>query len=1292
MNKIVKAINFCFILYCLLSSEMINCARSKSLLKETQNYSGSISVNVTLNADIFKSALGSLTSSSAASATLQASASTKCVTKFYNFIKTLPFDVQDAIVSEFKKNTSANSCCTASSLIKAVSPLLNNNLRSFTNVMSSESEKSKTGLGCFRSPELIHKEIGMNVTTNLTGQNKDFIKEMLNTHHQVNADLAQCVVRLNKLRIKHLGLMCMDNDAVSKLFNFDADGNVSSPKKNPADLADISTDCTNYMKSYNTYSNTVLGGFIDNINYAIGSDQCDYFSNFFSFDINKDKNDKLFPSTANIYMTESSSELVKKYQSCASSQTSFNQTQVSELVSKVNYAQQTNPNGLATYIGRYDVNYDIIKDTFYLSEYPKFYVHCENKQCKALCSECNTLQWNSNNVTLTDTTELDVSCCDKVCIVHARILDTVNGEQMYIAGAETFYVNNDKYLRDFDDLLLAKARNANKCFDFNKTNVAAVNSTLSANTNTTASTNTTVNATTSSNSTNTTVSSNTTVNSNANATTASQNNLTDSALRAKLQGIIDRDAIYQNDYRFENVLDLYLNGSAHGNATAVKIKDYFYNELLKSNKTVYFACENGSCRVQCDDCGDKTFILQANNDYNTSSTNVVYKKSSPAMRTSGSISASAKFSIGGGSSLTSSSGSKTGSSLTSSSSSSTKTGSSLTSSSSSSAPSSSLKTGSSLTSSSSSSAPSSSYNSGSSSSTKTGSSLTSSSSSSAPSASYKNTGSSSTSTTTQTTTTHSSSSTSSNISSSSTFKFNLNIKIKTGSTVTSSSTNSAHYNYGSSSQSTKSSSLQSGATILGSSSSSYAKNTNSYSSSYGTNYFSTSPSKNSDVNSANSSSYNPNTYISHKNTVNYKINYQTTYNVYNSRSSSSSSSSRAYTYTPAYYDFNDYNAFSYHHSGFSRNLNIYNYNLNYYRPIYTSNIDFAESSVPYIKAEFDPSDWVPQIQPRFVIGQYMDKINSNINNLKIYIECCPTFCVTLVDTFKDGLSTGVYAKQRVFLDVVLRNFAFLNPTSLNRPQKKCVVSKFFSTYTAKPDYTILTTNSTTTTSTTNSTTILKDCHVSAPFDFIPVKDRCGAALTSTCNNANFQELVNKISAFIPSSSSDQQCGQIGACVNVTSSSNDADKQACGDSMYNLFMDNGIKINYNTVVSPCANKTITLASTTKALRTAMAEVGSHKMRTVHTALLQQQSNSTYADVNSLNSTQKSQYSNTSDSAQSAGSSSVTIDNSAPGKPATASDAELNSINSGPDAKLANSSGETLKRIGYLLLVSTLVILL
>ena len=69
---------------------------------------------------------------------------------------------------------------------------------------------------------------------------------------------------------------------IPKVYKTDADGKVLYPKKSEDNMTAIHTECIDYLKNYNQYSNTVMGAFIDNVNYLIGTEQCNYFSNFFS--------------------------------------------------------------------------------------------------------------------------------------------------------------------------------------------------------------------------------------------------------------------------------------------------------------------------------------------------------------------------------------------------------------------------------------------------------------------------------------------------------------------------------------------------------------------------------------------------------------------------------------------------------------------------------------------------------------------------------------------------------------------------------------------------------------------------------------------------------------------------------------------------------------------------------------------------------------------------------------------------------------------------------------------------
>jgi hypothetical protein len=409
----------------------------------------------------FSSSLKALNQKTA-SQSVTANQNNRCVSVFINLLKDFPQETQDLIVTEFLKTTSG-SCCDAATLQTTIKDSLYSILNNFSQTMTDQTVKAKMGLGCYRSQDMVTADQGMDLDASAISDNKTFIESMLLTTNFISADLANCMTYLHKLSLSNISLMCVDPSLYSTFFVMDVNGKALYPKRTPDTVHDLTFKCSfGYVQRMNDYTNIVLDAFVDNINFLIGTDKCNYYSNFFSFDSNVDTDDPMFPTEVpKTQQNYESSALIDKWATC--SNISFGGDKTSTLKNKVIYSQQTNPNGLSTYIGRSDINFNVIKDTFNVKDYPSFYIHCENSICNATCTpSCSSFK-DAGNVVQSNTTVLDVSCCDSVCLINVQISDTINSSPVILSGAEVFLITGDMYARDFDKLLLAKLSNFQSC-------------------------------------------------------------------------------------------------------------------------------------------------------------------------------------------------------------------------------------------------------------------------------------------------------------------------------------------------------------------------------------------------------------------------------------------------------------------------------------------------------------------------------------------------------------------------------------------------------------------------------------------------------------------------------------------------------------------------------------------------------------------------------------------------------------------------------------------------------------
>lgn len=540
--------------------------------------------NFTVNDNsAFINSINDLTDFTSTAELTTAASSNNCISKFLPLISSLPANVQSAIISEFKihatETTSDGSCCNSKRLIDAVSPLFNINLKSFSNLMTRQSNNIKSGYGGIRASEVLDSVIGANTTSATVTNNKKIINDLINNQNQLNTDLIKCATHINSFRIKNAGLMCLDSTAVSKLFNIGSNGLVYSIKNNNDDFYNIFERCIEYVQDFSNYSDIIFNSFFSNLNYAIGSDQCNYFSNFFGFDLNDDINDVLYPDEVNSFDNNSTAtDLLTKWSTCAIQYLNFSIYNVTDFITTVNYSITTNPNGLSTYIGRSDINYDKIKAGFYLNSVNTFYLSClGTNDCSYVCIDCDDLNFDNDNIIMSNTTDLNLTCCNNICIVVVKIEDTYENNLIDLYGAEIFDMNTNDELQDISDLLQTKLRNAALQFDSINTN-----------------------------------------------------NSTDSLL-FEIKNIVKNVDNYTVDYRMETILDLMISDT---NKKVTSVSDYFYNVLLNGTNNFTFTCINKVCNLVSDNYNNQQFNLYSNvtpvsSSKNNNTTNKTRKKYKP---------------------------------------------------------------------------------------------------------------------------------------------------------------------------------------------------------------------------------------------------------------------------------------------------------------------------------------------------------------------------------------------------------------------------------------------------------------------------------------------------------------------------------------------------------------------------------------------------------------------------------------------------------------------------------------
>jgi hypothetical protein len=256
----------------------------------------------------------------------------------------------------------------------------------------------------------------------------------------------------------------------------------------------------------------------------------------------EDTKDPLFPQNL-IDVQFSQSDLLEKWSKCAIG------SNVQNLKNLVSNSFKSYPEGLTTYFGRDVINFDIIRDTFTLDKYPSFSVHCENFNCSASCNGCDGLAWNNAGVLSGNGYTLDVSCCDKTCLIYIENIDGHN-------GAEIFYLREDKNFRNIDLLTLANLRNSNTCIKKQ----------------------------------------------------ATESGLNISKLSSFLDSINSNSNNYEIDLRYAGALNMNINIDGSN----VSIADYFSNTLLKADYPFNLGCELGKCVLECPTCDKKEYEIQKN--------------------------------------------------------------------------------------------------------------------------------------------------------------------------------------------------------------------------------------------------------------------------------------------------------------------------------------------------------------------------------------------------------------------------------------------------------------------------------------------------------------------------------------------------------------------------------------------------------------------------------------------------------------------------------------------------------
>jgi hypothetical protein len=359
--------------------------------------------------------------------------------------------------------------------------------------------------------------------------------------------------------------------------------------------------------------------------------------------------------------------------------------------------------------------------------------------------------------------------------------------------------------------------------------------------------------------------------------------------------------------------------------------------------------------------------------------------------------------------------------------------------------------------------------------------------------------------------------------------------------------------------------------------------------------------------------------------------------------------------------------------GFYSYYYIPNYNFYYYRapsPYYNANYNNNNTSNAYngadLSPQYNPLDWMPSYRLPFDLATYMTNLNDKMNNVKFYVECCQLFCITYVEAFDDGYNNSNSPKKRIFLDINLRNYLFLDSSEMKPATKKCVLDNIYSKY--------WNSNSTdTSTIQLTSLNIPDSCGLDTPFKTFPLKNSCKQELNQYCGLNSFNELVNR---FFPSNAG--QCNMNMLCPNITDTSSDDDRAACGSTLSDKFMTNGYRVSYNGIAYPCSSSTSSTSRIGSFVQTHLMKARLSQNSTV-TSNNTVSSNSKYVNETALTPAEKNEVSNTSAIVKATGNVTVIIDSNSNTAANTNVDADLNKINADVSVVGRNTSNSNLFKV-------------
>jgi len=382
--------------------------------------------------------------------------SLKCYEKFEPILTKLPKNCQIQVFSVFRNNTE-EECCDTEEIVERLKDCFQNEIKVFSLNKTTESRLAKKGLGSIKSNEFIDSIIIQNETTtdDKLAYNSE-IRSNLKLINENNKLLSKCLNMFLKVNTYLISKMCMNPSSLDKYFVKKGDQYIDVNV--PSNLNyELYNECSQLALNMNELNDKFLNIFIKNLNYLIGIGSCNYYSDTFSFKLDNDVNDIFFPyskiNNQSLY-TESYEVLLNKWLLSMIGENYVDKEKIVVLNSKMKETEIKNPNGLSIALGRKEINYNIILNTFYLEKYKSFFVECFNMICHAYCQQCNTLVWEKDKVMTDNNHVLYVSCSNMICLVYIENLETK------VSGGEIYYIRGSSKIMEVDSLLIEKLENA----------------------------------------------------------------------------------------------------------------------------------------------------------------------------------------------------------------------------------------------------------------------------------------------------------------------------------------------------------------------------------------------------------------------------------------------------------------------------------------------------------------------------------------------------------------------------------------------------------------------------------------------------------------------------------------------------------------------------------------------------------------------------------------------------------------------------------------------------------------